>query len=91
MTVACPDPSNVTFSIDQSVTVPDLLNKGTNSDISLNGGSAMTVTAQMDSTDIPQPDCITVTWSIAEVTTTLESQFGGTAVTLDSTSAPTVL
>ena len=45
MTVACPDPSNVTFSIDQSVTVPDLLNKGTNSDISLNGGSAMTVTA----------------------------------------------
>ena len=91
MTVICPDPTLVTFSIDQSVTVPDLLNKGTNSDISLNGGSAMTATVQMTGTDVPRPDCATFTWSVAEDSTTLTSQFGGTAVTLDSTSAPTAL
>ena len=91
MTVICPDPTLVTFSIDQSVTMPELLNKGTNSDLSLNGGSAMTATVQITGTDVPRPDCAVITWSVAEDSTTLESQFGGTAVSIDSTSAPTVL
>ena len=44
MTIICPNIANVSIAIDQSVTVPDLLNKGTNSDVNLNGGSAMTAT-----------------------------------------------
>ena len=44
MTVGCPNPTLNTFTIDQSVATPELLNKGANSDISLNGGSAMTAT-----------------------------------------------
>ena len=88
MTITCPDPTGNTFSIDQSVTVPDLLNKGTNSDVSLNGGSAMTATVQFSGSDIPRPDCVVITWSVAEDSTTA---FNAADITLDSTTAPTAI
>ena len=91
MTVGCPDPAKNAFSIDQSISTIELLNKGTNSDKSLNGGSAMTATIQIFGTDVPRPDCAVITWSVAEDSTTLVSQFGGSPVSIDSTTAPTIL
>ena len=73
MTVVCPEATYNTLSIDQpSITVPDLLNKGTVSDISLNGGSPITASAKNGFADLPS-DCVDVTWSVAEDSTTLET------------------